>query len=97
MGERARSVARRRTRRDAAEGPIVSALVDVGATVSKMDRPVDLLVGYRGRTYLLEIKNPGEGPRADQQKWMDRWRGQVEVVHTPHEALKSIGALEPIP
>ena len=52
-------------RRDAAEPAIVAALRAAGASVeiiSNGDGLPDLMVGYRGVTYHLEVKNP-TGPR----------------------------------
>jgi hypothetical protein len=51
---------RRAARRDNAESPIVEALRSVGASVTFVSVPgvPDLLVGYQGRTLLLEVKEP---------------------------------------
>jgi len=81
--------------RDGNEKPIVSALRKIGASVYRLDKPCDLLVGYRGRNFLLEVKLP-LGPRGgtthshlnDWQKDFDRtWRGQFAVVRSPEEAI----------
>lgn len=86
--------------RDSNEPAIVAALRSVGATVYLLDRPVDLLVGYRGRTRLLEVKLPlgAEGgsshsrPNNSQRDFIKSWRGGVSVVRSPLEALEAIGA-----
>lgn len=47
--------------RDANEPDIVKALEAVGASVQRtygMEGEPDLLVGYLGRNYLIEVKNP---------------------------------------
>lgn len=47
--------------RDGNEPEIIAALQDAGATVQKlygMDGEPDLLVGYEGVTFLIEVKNP---------------------------------------
>lgn len=56
---------RRAKRRDACEKAIVIALKNVGASVSQLDGTglPDLLVGYAGRTYLIECKDPELGDR----------------------------------
>jgi hypothetical protein len=86
--------------RDANEAEIVAALEAVGATVERLDTPVDLLVGYRGRNFLLEVKAP-LGPRGgrsagrytdDQAEWHRSWRGQRAVVRSVDDALRAIGA-----
>lgn len=98
------SLRRLAIRRDANEGPIVDALLAAGATVLRLnmkDVP-DLLVGFRGRNVLMEIKNP-PGPKGgtsadgqhlsfDQHAWHLAWRGLTPVVvRTPAEALRAIG------
>lgn len=94
-------------RRDDCEPAIVAALRAVGATVETLNgtgQP-DLLVGFRGRTYLLECKEEhgrsGKGHRrtktgllASQEDWHARWKGAAPViVTTPEEALAAIGAV----
>ena len=78
---------------------IVDGLRRVGATVASTaalgkDRP-DVLVGFRGRNYWLEIKNPARGRRDAEQHddWHAAWNGQVAVVWTLWEALTVIGAV----
>ena len=84
--------------RDSNEKPIVEVLVTAGASVTKLgdEGAPDLLVGFRGRTFLLEVKRPlgargglpehreHEGGRGDltraQVKWWDGWRGEPAVV-----------------
>ena len=97
-------------KRDDNEKDIVQALRDVGATVSHLDDSgvPDLLVGYQGKTYLLEVKLPtkkdgtghsnkskgGEGELTESQvKWWKVWSGTpAAIVHSADEALKAIGA-----
>lgn len=96
--------------RDANERLIVDALRAVGATVQRLNEKgtPDLLVGFRGVNYLLEVKNPeskfsirggrrtrGRGTlRATQVEWFAAWKGApvVEVINGI-EALVAIGAL----
>jgi hypothetical protein len=97
---------RRAARVDPAQAEIVDVLRDVGASVAPTSAVgagfPDLVVGFRGRNYLLEVKQP-EGPRGgssskgqqlndEQMRWHQRWRGQVSVVRTPSDALRVIGA-----
>lgn len=51
---------RRAAKRDASEPDIVRALESVGATVERLSAAglPDLLVGWRGRMWLLEVKLP---------------------------------------
>jgi hypothetical protein len=102
------SIHRRAARRDANEPEIVAALKAVGATVQQLsgeDVP-DLLVGFRGGDYLLEVKRP-LGPRGghaegikhvsltpEQATWHAAWRGRPPVVvRSVDEALRAIGAV----
>jgi hypothetical protein len=86
--------------RDTNEAEIVRELRAVGATVVLLDQPVDLLVGFRGRNFLLEVKQP-IGPRggsshsaltSDQIEFFQLWRGEVIVVRSPEAALQAITA-----
>lgn len=58
------SIHRYNARRDDNEIAIVAALTAAGASVTHLSAPgvPDLLVGYRGASYLLEVKAP-LGPR----------------------------------
>ena len=51
----------------------------------------DILVGYRGRNILLEIKKDEKAKlTADQVIWHQTWRGQVAVVSNPQAAIKAV-------
>jgi len=88
--------------RDSNEAEIVAALRAVGAFVYKLHTPCDLLVGYRGVTYLLEVKRP-LGPRGGkrggtltpaQKDFNLQWKGApVQIVRSATEALRAIGAI----
>lgn len=79
-------------RRDENEPEIVDALEAIGCTVFRVGRPVDLLVGYRARNYLIECKNPdGLNKLTDFQKdWMPTWKGQVMIVETAEQAIELV-------
>lgn len=87
--------------RDANEPEIVRALRRVGASVITLHTPLDLIVGYRGENYLLEIKMP-LGPKGGENgatltpaqiTFFERWQGQACVVRSGLEALAAIGAI----
>lgn len=94
--------------RDKNERPIIDALKAIGASVQQLDAlgVPDLLVGFDGRTYLIEVKaehgKPGigmkkceSGLRDSQEKWWSLWRGAVpSIATTPAEALTAIGAID---
>ena len=86
---------------DANQASIIATLREVGATVvdlSAVGKGVpDLLVGHRGATYLLEVKNvKGKNKTTpDQDVFYAWWRGgPVHIVRTADEALQVIGATE---
>lgn len=77
---------------------IVAALRAVGASVEVIGRPVDLLVGYRSQTWVMEVKD-GDRPPSErrltptQEAFFASWRGGPAVkVESVNEALKAIGA-----
>ena len=90
---------KRAARIDANQNEIVAALRGIGATVaitSTLGKGFpDLVVGYRGKNYLLEIKDGNKPPSArkltdDEQQWHECWRGQVAVIESPHDAMKLV-------
>jgi hypothetical protein len=89
---------RRAAKVDANQPAIVDALRKAGASVECLHRVgagcPDIIAGFRGTDYLLEIKVPGEKPNDLQSSWHLQWRGRrVAVVRTIAEALTAIGAL----
>ena len=86
---------------DANQTQIVSALRAAGASVQSL-APIgkgcpDILVGYQGVTYTLELKDgrTGKDVKERQDKWHAEWRGRaVTIAKTPDEALRAIGALK---
>jgi hypothetical protein len=75
---------------------IVRALEQIGASVQSLatigDGCPDLLVGYHGRNWLMEIKDPRQDPckrelRPDQRRFFIRWRGQVAKIETVDQAI----------
>jgi len=96
---------RHRPRTDGNQGVIVEALIAAGASVQilagvGMGCP-DLLVGFRGVNYLIEVKariKPGTNAdkylTPDELKWHEYWKGQVWTVGSVQGALELIGAVE---
>lgn len=79
-------------RLDANHREIRAALEKVGATVITAG-PADLLAGFRGATFILEIKTSRGALNAHQQHFQAWWKGQFAVVRTVDDALKAIGAI----
>ena len=80
-------------RSDANQSTIVAALEVVGATVEHLGGKgvPDLLIGYSGRNYLLEVKTKKGKLNDDQRTWHVQWNGQVAVVRTIAEAFRAVG------
>jgi Holliday junction resolvase len=85
---------------DANQKEIVAALRKVGATVSSTATIgkgfPDLIVGFRGVNYLLEVKTGTKPPSErkltpDQVLFHAKWTGQIAVVNNVNEALQAIG------
>ena len=53
----------------------------------------DLVVGYRGKTFLFEIKNEewSIALTKDEKIWHNSWTGHVETVTNLNQILKAIG------
>ncbi len=80
---------------DANQLEIVKALERIGCDVCEIGWPLDLLVGYRNRNWLLEVKDPSkpESERRltdDEQHFWDSWRGQKAKIETIDEALNVV-------
>ena len=82
-------------RTDANQEAIVKALRDAGAYVWIISLPVDLLVGYKGHTFLVEIKTDARKRlTALQADFFENWSGSTLArVDSPEAALRMIGVL----
>ena len=92
----------KRKRVDANQKEIVAALRESGASVIVCshigDGFPDLLVGYNGQTFLVEVKNPNtaygkKGLNYDQAKFASGWGGTVHIVRNAEEAMSVIGCV----
>jgi len=90
---------RRAARVDENQSDIVAALRAIGATVrviSQGDGIPDLLIGFMGKTILLEVKDGKKPPSARkltpaEQKFFDEWRGgSLAIVNTVDEAIAAV-------
>lgn len=82
-------------RTDANQTEIVMALRKAGAYVWVIGLPVDLLVGYKDRTFLVEVKTTAKKRLTSlQADFFNNWSGSsLERIETPEQALKMIGVL----
>lgn len=87
---------RRASRTDRNQSEIVEALRKLGASVQPLhsahDGIPDLLVGYQGRNFLIEVKDGERVPSARkltpcQVQWHREWSGQAAIVTSTEEAI----------
>ena len=81
---------------DANQTQIVSALRAAGAYVWIIGLPVDLLVGYKGHTFMVEIKD-GSKKRLTklQADFFENWSGgTLARIDSPEAALRMIGVVK---
>lgn len=85
---------------DANQPDIVKALHKVGASVQVLSEVgkgcPDLMVGFRGQTFALEVKDGAKCPSdrkltPHQVAWHREWKGHVVVVTSVADALRAIG------
>ena len=99
---------RRASNKDANHRAIVEALRSIGASVTSLDAPgvPDLLVGFGGMNFLLEVKNPktaygrmkadnASGSLERQRAWREAWKGNVIIVTSPWDACARV-ATDPL-
>ena len=94
----------RAARIDANHEQVVSALRAAGASVQSLagvgKGVPDLLVGFQGKTLLMEIKDGRKTPSErrlteDQVKWHGAWRGgPLAVVDGVDAALRMLGVMK---
>jgi hypothetical protein len=81
---------------------IVATLRKVGATVQSLatvsNGCPDLLVGFQGINYLMEVKDGDKVPSAqkltpDQVKWHIEWCGEVHIVKSVDDAFVILGII----
>ena len=85
-------------RTDSNQAEIVKALRAVGASVESLHTVgkgvPDLLCGFRGSTFLLEVKTSTGKLRPSQIDWRGAWYGHQPItVHSVDQALAAIGAV----
>lgn len=87
--------------KDANQDEIVRALREIGASVAITSGAgyglPDLIVGFRGETFLLEVKD-GTKPMskkklsANEAYFVEHWKGRpVAIVESVADALRAIG------
>lgn len=94
----------RAARIDANHEQVVSALRAAGASVQSLagvgKGVPDLLVGFQGKTLLMEVKDGKKTPSErrlteDQLKWHGAWRGgPLAIVDGVDAALRMLGVMK---
>jgi len=90
---------RKRARVDANQKKIVSQLREIGCSVLHTHQlgkgAPDIIVGYKGKNYLIEIKD-GDKPTTQQKltpdevKFQTEWQGQYDVANSFDRLLEII-------
>lgn len=85
---------RRDARVDRNQQEIITALRQIGASVCPLHFAgkgcPDLIVGFRGRNYLMEVKSGRGKLNAAQRTFHKSWHGQIAMVRSPLEAVAVI-------
>lgn len=81
---------------DANQEQIVSALRAAGAYVWVIGLPVDLLVGYKGHSFLVEVKSTSKKRLTKlQADFFENWSGSTLArIDCPDAALRMIGVVK---
>ena len=87
---------------DRNQAEIVKAFRKVGASVQVLSAVgkgcPDILVGWRGHNFLVEIKDgekcpSGQALTADQRNWHAKWAGHAIVANSAEDAITKIVAI----
>jgi len=86
-------------RTDANQTEIVMALRKAGAYVWVIGLPVDLLVGYKGHTFLVEVKTTSKKRLTSlQADFFNNWSGSTLArIDSVEAALRMIGVINEQP
>jgi hypothetical protein len=88
---------RKHARKDTNQDEIVQAARDLGATVLLTHQlgggAPDIIIGWRGLNYLVEIKDGAKPPSRrrltkDEKEFHQLWRGQICVIKSVDELLE---------
>lgn len=81
-------------KRDKSEPAIVKSLrflKGVSYTFINMTGVPDLLLGYAGRNYLIEVKTPGRWTLTpDQLRWHGDWKGEIAIAETIEDVVAAL-------
>ena len=84
-------MARTAARIDSNQPDIVKSFRKLGCSVQHThmvgDGCPDIVVGFQGKNYMIEIKDGDKSPSKrrltdDEQKWHDEWKGSVHIIES---------------
>ena len=77
-------------KRDENEVEIVKALRVAGASVAHLSSKgiPDLLVSFRNKLFLMEVKMPGKKLTPEQVKFHENWKGKIHIIKSVDEAIE---------
>ena len=89
---------RHAARVDENQKTIVDALRKAGAFVWIIGLPVDLLVGYKNHTFLVEIKSTSKKRLTSlQADFFENWSGSTLArIDSPEAALRMLGVINEV-
>lgn len=76
------------TKRDKNEPEIVKCFEKMGLSVYRLDQPLDLLVGYNNRNFLVEVKSDTGSLTGPQKDFFKDWKGQKIIIRDIDQAYK---------
>lgn len=82
------ALAKHGNKRDSNEPEIVETLESHGFSVKRLDTPADLLCGYGGRDYLIEVKTPSGTLTGPQELFYESWRGSKTILRSVDDAIE---------
>ncbi len=75
---------------DANQADIITALEKIGCTVHDIDKPVDLLIEFRGLWILMEVKTSKGKLRDSQKRFLSKAKAPAFVVRNIEEATAAV-------
>jgi len=82
------SINRYNPKRDANEIDIVNEFKKHGISVVRLNTPLDLLLGYNKRNYLVEVKLPDKKLNKKQIEFTEDWKGQFFICYSVEQARR---------
>ena len=75
-----------KNKRDLNEPEIIATLQAFGFSVERLDTPLDLICGYGGSDYLVEVKQPSGTLTGPQEIFFEHWKGSKTILRSVEDA-----------